>query len=184
MKQLLFSHSIHQHGRIELRTFFLQPQHQSYHWDASLSLDIQMDIAIEVATAYLSHASPKEPHFVRLEFTSQMLKGGDRYYYLLVTFDLIGTLDTVVETVEVVMTLDYTIIAPEIQYFDTNEDYERYAILQRLNNQFGALDPNLKKQIQCLSMKQLWALDSAMGHFSSTTDLINWLNTRLMVATR
>jgi hypothetical protein len=92
--------------------------------------------------------------------------------------------DATLETIEVVMTLDYTIIAPEIRHFDNSDDYERYAVMQRLSNQFGTLNPTLKNQIQHLSMKQLWALDSAMRHFSSTTDLVDWLNTRLITASR
>ncbi len=147
-------------------------------WDGRSPLDVQIDVLVEVATNYIRHTRHKQPEFVRLELTSQILRSGDRFYFFTVTFTLPNDEfpDDFPETMEVVVTLDYTVIEPDIRYFDNDDEYQRYMVWQKLINQVGRLDPHFKLRVDNLSREQLWKLDIALWSFTSAIDLCNWLN--------
>ncbi len=47
--------------------------------------------------------------------------------------------------------------------------------LRLLNRKFGGLEESLTEQIRSLSTEQLEALAEALLNFSTTEDLVNWL---------
>jgi predicted transposase YdaD len=57
------------------------------------------------------------------------------------------------------------------------EQGERSLILRLLTRRIGEVSPNLRSQIQSLSLKQLEALGEALLDFSQPGDLANWLQT-------
>jgi predicted transposase YdaD len=57
------------------------------------------------------------------------------------------------------------------------EQGERSLILRLLTRRIGEVSPNLRSQIQSLSLKQLEALGEALLDFSQPDDLVNWLRT-------
>lgn len=54
---------------------------------------------------------------------------------------------------------------------------EVVVLLRLLNRRFGVLASEIEQQIQALSTAQLEELAEVLLDFSSSTDLINWLNT-------
>jgi predicted transposase YdaD len=57
------------------------------------------------------------------------------------------------------------------------EQGERSLILRLLTRRIGEVSPDLRSQIQSLSLKQLEALGEALLDFSQPDDLVNWLRT-------
>jgi predicted transposase YdaD len=57
------------------------------------------------------------------------------------------------------------------------EQGERSLILRLLTRRIGEVSPDLRSQIQSLSLKQLEALGEALLDFSQPGDLVNWLRT-------
>ncbi len=55
------------------------------------------------------------------------------------------------------------------------QEGEQSLILRLLNRRIGDVSPELRSQVQALSLEQLEALGEALLDFSEPTDLVNWL---------
>ena len=53
---------------------------------------------------------------------------------------------------------------------------ETRLVLRLLNRRIGDVSPELRSQIQSLSLDQLETLGEALLDFTEPTDLVNWLN--------
>lgn len=178
MKQLLCAHTSHRQDLIVEHTFFVTDEHCTRLWDGRSPLDIQIEQVITTATNYVQRVTSHTPKFQRLEFSVQSLKTGDRYYYFLVVFERPWWDDPDAEIAgiaEAIVTLDYKVIEPEIHQFNTEAEYQKYRVLQRLNHQLGSINVALEQQVACLSTNLLWNLEAALWNFTCETDLADWL---------
>ncbi|MEB3280835.1 MAG: DUF4351 domain-containing protein [Lyngbya sp.] len=64
-------------------------------------------------------------------------------------------------------------------YQEGLEDGERSLILRQLTRKFGQLSPQVRSQIESLSLEQLEALSDVLLDFSSLPDLTRWLEESL-----
>lgn len=67
-----------------------------------------------------------------------------------------------------------------IGWKEGRQEGEQSLVLRQLNRRIGDVSPELRSQIQALSLDQLEALGEALLDFSEPTDLVNWLQNHRM----
>lgn len=180
MKQLLCAYTSHHQDVIVEHTFFVRDEHRTRSWDGQSPLDMQIDRVIATAAAYIEKVSGQVLRFQKLELSSQVLKSGECYYYFLVLFGRPWLDDPDAEKfvmTEVIITLDYQVIEPEVHHFQSEAEYQQYRVLRRLHHQLDTVEPTLLQRVNRLPMNKLWALETALWNFSDEADLAHWLNT-------
>jgi predicted transposase YdaD len=84
-------------------------------------------------------------------------------------------LDT--ELVRQIMRWDMTVLRESPWYQEIQQEGEQSLILRQLTRRIGEVSPEMRLQVQALSLAQLEALGEALLDFSEPADLDEWLRT-------